>query len=114
VAHAPVPAGARVDASAPVPTIEDASIEQPCPRCRAHRLHRSRARTLPERVRRNFSARRLFRCDACQWRGWLIPLEFANPNAMTDPAGPDLGSLDETLHTLNTPARRAFTPRDLH
>ena len=96
------------------PALEDASIEQPCPQCHAHRLHRSRARTLPERVRRNFSARRLFRCEQCQWRGWLIPLEFANPNAMTVRAAPDLGSLDETLHTLSAPARRAFSARDLH
>jgi hypothetical protein len=115
---APTVAPAAPAASTPVtvlaPPPEDASLEQPCPRCRAHRLHRSRARTLPERMRRNFSARRLFRCDDCQWRGWLIPLEFANPNAMTAAAAPDLGSLDKTLHTLAEPPRRAFSPHDLH
>jgi FlaA1/EpsC-like NDP-sugar epimerase len=111
---APVAPAATTPVVAPVPPPEDASFEQPCPRCRAHRLHRSRARTLPERVRRNFSARRLFRCDDCQWRGWLMPLEFANPNAETAAAAPDLGSLDKTLHTLAAPTRRAFSPRDLH
>ena len=114
VAETPVAVDTRVDTIATAPMSPDASIEQPCPRCRKHRLHRSRARTIPERVRRSFSARRLFRCDQCQWRGWLIPLEFANPNAMTVQGAPDLGSLDETMHTLSTPVRRTFSPSDLH
>jgi hypothetical protein len=111
VAAAAAPVGVAATATMEA---EQASIEQPCPKCRSSRLHRSRARSLPERVRRTFSARRLFRCDDCQWRGWLVPLEFSNPRAMTMPASPDLGSLDEALHALSGPPRRGFSATDLH
>jgi hypothetical protein len=33
---------------------------------------------------------------------------------MTVQGAPDLGSLDETMHTLSTPVRRTFSPSDLH
>jgi FlaA1/EpsC-like NDP-sugar epimerase len=92
----------------------ESAIEQPCPKCGSNRLHRSRARSLTERVRRNFSARRLFRCDDCEWRGWLIPLEFNGSRGIAAPVAPDLASLDQALQTMGAPARRSFSPRDLH
>jgi hypothetical protein len=113
--HTPqLPVAAEVAAAAALPASSDYPMEQPCPRCQAMRLHRSRARSLSERVRRNFSARRLFRCDECEWRGWLIPLEFADPDATPATATPDLVSLDEAVRTMREPLRRSFSPRDMH
>ena len=89
-------------------------LAQPCPHCGSSRLHRSRARNLPERVRRNFSARRLFRCDDCEWRGWLIPLDFGDFDPIVGPDTPDLGSLDVAMHSARPSLRPTFSPRDLH
>jgi FlaA1/EpsC-like NDP-sugar epimerase len=87
--------------------------EQPCPKCQSSRLHRSKARTLPERVRRTFSSRRLFRCDDCSWRGWLMPLEFIGAQTAAEAPAPDLTMLDEAVQGLQMPLRRSFSPRDL-
>ena len=106
---------ASLPASAVAPRPADGiPLAQPCPHCGSSRLHRSRVRNLPERVRRNFSARRLFRCDECDWRGWLIPLDFGDFDAIAGPASPDLGSLDAAMHTNQPSARRSFSPHDLH
>jgi nucleoside-diphosphate-sugar epimerase len=106
-AHAPS------HATAPSST-DDIRQAQPCPKCGSARLHRSRVRNLPERVRRNFSARRLFRCDECEWRGWLIPLDFGDFEPVSGPVAPDLGSLDKAMHLERPPVRPSFSPRDLH
>jgi FlaA1/EpsC-like NDP-sugar epimerase len=92
----------------------DGVQEQPCPRCGSARLHRSRVRNLSERVRRNFSTRRLFRCDECGWRGWLIPLHFGDFAAIATPPAPDLASLDQALESARPVGRRSFSPKDLH
>jgi FlaA1/EpsC-like NDP-sugar epimerase len=84
-----------------------------CPKCQSVALHRSRARTLSERVRRNYSAKRLFRCADCDWRGWLIPLEFGDAEAVEPSALPDLAALDSAVQTFQVPLRRSFSPRDL-
>jgi FlaA1/EpsC-like NDP-sugar epimerase len=105
----------RVDAvrTTPAPRT-DPALAQPCPRCGADNLHRSRARNISERVRRSFTARRLFRCDGCDWRGWLVPLEFGESDPADAPSAPDFGSLDQALQTMQTSSRRSFSPRDLH
>lgn len=90
------------------------SVEQPCPKCAAATLFRSKARNLPERVRRSVSARRLFRCTTCQWRGWLIPLHVSDGDAVEPAAIPDLAALDLALQSAGPPVRRNFSPRDLH
>jgi hypothetical protein len=41
-----------------------------CPRCGHHPVHGSHARGLVEWLRRRLTKKRLFRCPACQWRGW--------------------------------------------
>jgi hypothetical protein len=56
----------------------------------------------------------LFRCDDCDWRGWLIPLDFGDFEPVAAPVGPDLGSLDDALRLQPSPVRRGFSPRDLH
>ena len=52
-----------------------ARVEPVCHRCRSGFLHRSRARTLFERVVRAVGDKRLFTCDECGWRGWLMPID---------------------------------------
>jgi FlaA1/EpsC-like NDP-sugar epimerase len=88
--------------------------DQACPSCKAETLYRSKARSLPERVRRNLSDQRLHRCTSCGWRGWLLPLQFDNGSNSESVAMPDLVALDSALHAVESPPRRTFSPRDLH
>jgi FlaA1/EpsC-like NDP-sugar epimerase len=90
------------------------SGEQACPHCGASTLFRSRAKSLPERVRRGFSAQRLFRCTTCQWRGWLFPLHVNNAPSVEPSVIPDLSALDVALQTSTQTERRAFSPSDLN
>jgi hypothetical protein len=89
-------------------------MEQPCPKCQSLTLHRSRARTIAERVRRNFSVQRLFRCTTCDWRGWLLPLQFSDVDAAEAASAPNLAALDAAVQSLRPPMRPTFAPRDLH
>jgi hypothetical protein len=91
-----------------------APSDQACPSCAAPTIYRSKARSLPERVRRNFSDLRLFRCTSCGWRGWLLPLQFDNGSNTESVVMPDLVALDSALQAVETPPRRTFSPRDLH
>lgn len=47
----------------------------PCPSCASREMHRSKARTLYERLWKAHTPKRLFRCYHCGWRGWLLSLE---------------------------------------
>ena len=42
-----------------------------CPKCGADKVHRSRSQGLAEPFRKSLTAKRLFRCHKCGWRGWL-------------------------------------------
>ena len=84
-------------------------MEQRCPECESANVHRSHARTLTERILRDWRKDRLYRCGACGWRGWLVPLEFAGAAVDAAPA-PDLTALDAATQA---PAARAFSPRNL-
>jgi FlaA1/EpsC-like NDP-sugar epimerase/predicted RNA-binding Zn-ribbon protein involved in translation (DUF1610 family) len=106
-ASAPQPKAVHADAN----TVN--SVEQPCPKCGSSTLFRSKARNLPERVRRNFSEQRLYRCTSCGWRGWLRPLHFNEGEAAEPAAVPDLAALDVALKAMETPAPRTFSPQDL-
>ncbi len=86
--------------------------EQACPHC-AGAMHRSHARSLPERVKRGFSHQRLFRCDGCGWRGWLVPLQFGEHGPLEAPPAPDLASLDLATQPIQAPPRPLFSPRNL-
>lgn len=73
-----------------------------CPRCRSNRVHRSRTKTAWERLRRDFSHKRLFRCDECGWRGWGEVTERARPGSAppegsSDAAAPDFDAIDQAL-----------------
>ena len=107
------------DAEAPAPLPTRAEVEhalathEACPSCRERKLHRSRARSLQERLRRGWTTKRLFRCEGCGWRGWLVPIErFAGESAgATEPV--DLTELDDTLPS-SPESKPAFSPRNLH
>jgi hypothetical protein len=86
--------------------------EQPCPRCRSGRMHRSHARTLPERIRKDFSMQRLFRCDACGWRGWMEPLQMGRDAPEQSLPVLDLESVDAVI-SASPAVRRSFAPRNL-
>ncbi len=108
----PAPASTiAIEAPAVLPLLK--SGEQPCPECGASTLYRSKTKNLRERLRRNFSSERLFRCTSCQWRGWLLPLHVSNVDAVEAPAIPDLAALDVALQTSGPAVRRSFSPHEL-
>ena len=41
-----------------------------CPRCKSEDIHRSRTKSMWERWRKEITAKRVYRCRACGWRGW--------------------------------------------
>jgi hypothetical protein len=88
-------------------------LYQYCPSCISARVHRSRSRTLVERVRRTMTVERLFRCDSCGWRGWLVPLVFSEIEPVEPVSNVDLTSLDRVVETTAPGHRSAFAPRDL-
>ena len=103
--------GALVDSSQA--RANPAFLKQSCPHCQSATLHRSRARTIAERLRRTSSIQRLFRCDTCNWRGWLIPLEFGDHESPEPVAMPDLVALDAAVQEGPKTLRPSFSPRDL-
>ncbi len=44
-----------------------------CPRCRSGPVHRSHTRNALERAAKSLGVRP-YRCSACDWRGWRLPL----------------------------------------
>jgi hypothetical protein len=89
------------------------ALHQYCPSCVAARVHRSHARNLRERMRRKRSAERLFRCEECGWRGWLMPLVSLEAEPVADFHAPDFSTIDKMVKTSATPVRRPFSPRNL-
>ena len=60
------------------------------------------------------SAERLFRCDGCGWRGWLMPLVSIEGGLADQAPAPDLAALDEAVSQLSSRQRgRTFLPRNL-
>jgi hypothetical protein len=85
---------------------------QSCPKCNAGRLVRSRAHSIAERARKQLTAQRLFRCDACSWRGWLVP-NFGQRPPVEQPTAPDLSVLDYAIAPRVMAHRPSFSPRNL-
>ena len=92
-----------------------------CPSCGAPDVYRSRARSIPQRVKKSLSQQRLFRCHACNWRGWMTPPAHADaPVHAAEPAhagvvavASDFSYLDESFAAETSAAPRPFAPRDL-
>lgn len=106
-APAPIPVGTQLawgalSTSLNVPEHLDS---QPCPSCRVAQARRSRARNAIERVRKLRTDKRLYRCDSCQWRGWLTPMEFASPAAVAAAVPFNHATLDIPLQTAAPFAR---------
>jgi FlaA1/EpsC-like NDP-sugar epimerase len=87
--------------------------ERCCPSCGEASAHRSRARTIQERLKKEITAERLFRCDDCGWRGWLAPLPPAMPVAVEVIQPPDWPSLDSEVELQPVARRQSFSPRNL-
>jgi FlaA1/EpsC-like NDP-sugar epimerase len=106
--------GADAAEEAEIAQVEGDALYQFCPSCISARVHRSRARTLMERVRRGMTDERLFRCAACGWRGWLSPLVSVDGEPVAHFDAPDLSSIDrDVVATAPKAGRRTFSPRDL-
>jgi FlaA1/EpsC-like NDP-sugar epimerase len=68
-----------------------------CHTCGSGHLYRLHARTLFERAVRAMSDKRLFACDECNWRGWLVPVDIAVAASETPLARPNFGEIDAAL-----------------
>jgi hypothetical protein len=85
---------------------------QRCPRCHGV-AHRSRARSIIHVLRKRFSAKRLYRCVSCRWRGWMLPLEMpAATSIATDVSAWEPFALED-LADVGAQAKPAFSPHDL-
>jgi FlaA1/EpsC-like NDP-sugar epimerase len=92
---------------------EGDDLYQYCPSCISARVHRSHARNIVERMRRGMSPERLFRCDACGWRGWLMPLVSIESGLADRAPAPNLAEVDEAVSRSLPAARPTFLPRNL-
>jgi FlaA1/EpsC-like NDP-sugar epimerase len=109
--EAPVEGEAAEEAE--MPGFEAEPLYQYCPKCVSTRVHRSHARNLMERMRRNRGQERLFRCAGCGWRGWLIPLVSIEGEPLQTGEALDLQTVDDAVISPPPDARPAFSPRDL-
>jgi hypothetical protein len=90
-----------LEAASPiVPLLES----EPCARCGGRNVRRSRIKGMYERFRKLHTPARPFRCDDCDWRGWLLPLDHAM--AIDEIAEADLHSLDAALAPLSSESGR--------
>jgi FlaA1/EpsC-like NDP-sugar epimerase len=101
------------EAATPYPSSASVAFEQECPKCVAGRLRRSRTRSVRDRVRRHFTAERPFRCDTCDWRGWVLPRNPGGPAPVDNPGSSNLVALDRAVSSQTVMHRGTFSPRDL-
>jgi DNA-directed RNA polymerase subunit RPC12/RpoP len=83
-----------------------------CPKCPSGRLVRSRSQSVADRLRKRFTAERLFRCEACGWRGWLLPQNASGAPPVEPLVTPDLAPLDYAVAHQAVAHRASFSPRD--
>jgi len=92
------PAFDRKDPSAvETPVASSAPPALACHKCRSGHLYRLHARTLLERAVRAVSDKRLFACDECNWRGWLVPVDVGVAASDISLRRPNLGEIDAAL-----------------
>jgi predicted RNA-binding Zn-ribbon protein involved in translation (DUF1610 family) len=71
-----------------------------CPACGSPRVFRSRTRTKFERLRRELTSKRPYRCHTCNWRGWGpddLLIAAAGDVADAPASPPDLHAIDSAL-----------------
>jgi len=83
-----------------------------CPKCPSGRLVRSRSHSMADRLRKRFTAERLFRCEACGWRGWLLSPSLGEAPPIEPLVTPDLSPLDYAVAQQAMAHRATFSPRD--
>lgn len=69
-----------------------------CPTCGSGALHRSHVRRMSERVRKQLTHKRLYRCEVCGWRGWANSGDaaiFDGPACL--PPSPPLDGIEAVL-----------------
>jgi len=99
-------------AEEPLPTagpVLERIQEQTCPSCQG-RVRRIRATTVFDRLMKELTARRLFFCEACKWRGWLLPRDPQCP-PLPYQGTTDLTSLDDPA--AKPEQRPQYSPRRL-
>lgn len=97
-----------VPVTAPPGEVPISSRGAECPTCGELAAHRSHTRSASERIRKSLTRERLFRCDACGWRGWMLPLDYvvaAPIDAELDPV--DLKVLDGAIADSSEPRHLA-------
>jgi FlaA1/EpsC-like NDP-sugar epimerase len=105
---------AETETAAPhISNVLEAPAGQSCPKCPSGRLVRSRSHSMTERAWKQFTARRLFRCESCSWRGWLLPSDAGELPSIEAPLIPDLSPLDYAMAPQVMAHRASFSPRDL-
>jgi hypothetical protein len=70
-----------------------------CPSCHSYRVHRSKARSVFERLQKRLTQNRLHRCAHCGWRGWRPAFDAAAYEALpaVPQQEPNLDSVDAVL-----------------
>jgi FlaA1/EpsC-like NDP-sugar epimerase len=89
------------------------SDQQPCRRCESGIVHRSRAKSVTDRIRKTLTAKRPYRCDACHWRGWLTPAQISAAAPVDPDRAFDFESLDVLVGRPEPQSRPSFSPRNL-
>ena len=88
-----------------------------CPKCNSIDVHRSRAKSAWESVRRDITGKRPFRCRACGWRGWGIDQGPRPGDVQRELAGgalaPDPSSLTGTAPGRDTRRHRGIDLAEL-
>ena len=82
-----------------------------CPECEKGEIRRSKARNFLERVRRDYSRLRVFRCERCGWRGWLEVIDPGHNGDLGDHAV-DLTELDDA--DFQTPIQSSNSRKKRH
>ena len=113
------PVSVTVTVSTPDRPAIEADVEskigcQVCPSCQRNAAHRSKARNWFERFRKARTDKRLYRCESCGWRGWLLPLDFHVLTAVVaDDSTLDFGSLDSITRPRQAPAPLSLDALDV-
>jgi hypothetical protein len=72
-----------------------------CVNCGSQMIYPSKTRTRWEKLRKQVTAKRPFRCHCCEWRGWGIELgpkygsdDIALASQLFSPQSPDLETVE--------------------
>jgi hypothetical protein len=85
-----------------------------CPKCSSKDLRPSHTRNRWERLRRDITGKRPYRCRACQWRGWRkIALGDDEPSSRLRANVPDPPNLRGTALARQDSDTRKFDLKEL-